>query len=389
MAVTVQAEDWVRYRGPNLNGISSEVDWSDAWGNFSPTTLWRAHVGTGLSGVVTSQGRLVTLGNTDERDTIYCLDMQTGETLWQHSYPAASDPNEFEGGPTSTPTIAEGRVYVLSRHGDVLCLNATDGQVNWHVNAAELAAVRVPTWGFAGSPLVLDGRLLLNVGDAGTALDPLTGQLLWSSADRDAGYSSLVPLQLNGQPAVVLGSARSYVCIDPTDGHELWRQRWLTTFGCNAADPLVRGEQLFLSSGYNRGSALLQATWESVAEIWKSKEMQNQISSSVLIDEYLYGIHGDVNSQPELRCLRWATGELMWQEDSFRPGGLIAAGRRLIVLSDDGELLIVATEPQACRLLARQRVLSEKCWTAPTLSNGKIFCRSVRGELVCVQLSQP
>ena len=380
------AEDWYRFRGPRLNGISQETDWSAAWDQNPPQLQWQATVGTGLSGVVLSQGRLFTLGNTLDQDHIVCLDAVSGQPQWQHSYAAAVDANEFEGGPTATPTVDGGRLYSLSRAGDLFCLDAATGQQQWQIQVAEVADVRVPTWGFAGSPLVYDHLLLLNVGDAGVAVDKLSGQLVWKSADRDSGYSSLVPLEYAGQPAVAFGSARSYVCVHPLTGQELWRHRWLTTFGCNAADPVVSGQQVFISSGYNRGSALLQQQLDGVEELWKNKDMQTQISSCVLIDGYLYGIHGDVGSGTQLRCMQWSTGQLMWSLDSISPGGLMAAGERLIVLTDSGELVVVAADPQAARILARQTAVDGKCWTAPTLSNGHIYCRTALGSLACWQL---
>lgn len=387
LAPSALAEDWYRFRGPQLNGISTETEWSHAWHDDTPQEVWQVEVGTGLAGVVVSDGRAFTLGNVDNADTICCFNSVTGQPLWQHSYPAATDPNEFEGGPTSTPTVDGSRLYALSRQGDLFCLEVATGKIEWQCQVAELADVRVPTWGFAGSPLVHDQLLLLNVGDAGVGLNKHTGALVWSSADRDAGYSSMVPLRVSDQPAVVFGSARSYVCVRADSGQELWRQRWLTTFGCNAADPIVAGSQIFISSGYNRGCALLQLTDQGVDEVWKNKELQTQISSCVLIGGHVYGIHGDVADGTQLRCLELNSGAVKWTETDFRPGGLSAAGERLLVLSDDGELLIVAAQPDACQILARQHVLEGKCWTAPVLANGQVYCRSASGQVVCLRLA--
>jgi outer membrane protein assembly factor BamB len=381
------AEEWFRFRGPQLNGLSTEDQWSHAWGESGPLVAWRSQVGVGLSGLVVSAGRVYTLGNTDDIDAVFCLDAHSGQVIWQHSYPAPVDSNEFEGGPTSTPTVSGDQLFTLSRQGDLLCFDKATGQVQWHQQVAELAGVRVPTWGFAGSPLVLEDLVLVNVGEAGVAVQRQTGELVWNSADRDAGYSSIVPFTWQGQAAVIFGSARAYVCVEPTTGREMWRHRWLTTFGCNAADPIIFEDKIFISSGYNRGCVQLDASGPEVTEIWKHKEMQNQISSCVLIDGFLYGIHGDVGGSTQLRCIQWSTGKVQWSDDSFRPGAISAAGRRLIVVSDDGELLIMAAESQASRVLARYRGLQAKCWTAPVLSSGQLYCRSALGELLCLRLA--
>ncbi len=380
------AEDWYRFRGPELNGVSSETNWSHAWGSNGPRELWRTNVGTGLSNIVVSAGRAYALGNADNVETVTCLDTATGESKWRHSYAAPIDPNEFEGGPTSTPTIDGDRLYTLSRQGDLFCFNSESGELHWQLQVAELATVRIPTWGFAGSPLVVGELLLCNVGEAGAAVNKQTGELVWSSADRDAGYSSMVSLRVDDQSVVVFGSSRSYVCVNALSGAELWRERWLTTFGCNAADPIVHGQQIFISSGYNRGCMLLNLKSDGVEEVWKNKEMQNQISSSVLIDGFLYGIHGDVGAGAQLRCMELLSGEVKWTEESFRAGAISAAGARLLVLTDDGELLVIAAKPDACTMLAKHRVLNGKCWTSPVLSGGQVYCRTAQGELVSLRV---
>lgn len=384
----VIADDWYRFRGPGLSGQSDETEWSNDWGDDGPKILWTAAVGTGFSSVSVSEDRLYTIGNDNNVDTVYCLNADNGQQIWSHSYASATDPNEFEGGPTSTPTIDEDRVFTLSRSGDLFAFDKAKGEVRWSKNIAAETEVRVPAWGFSASPLVLGTKLILNIGDAGAAVDKETGALIWSSDDKDAGYSTPVPFQSNGHDAVIFGSARSYVCVDAANGEELWRQRWLTTFGCNAADPIISDKHVFLSSGYNRGSALLDLTSGSPVVMWKHKDFQNQLSSSVLIDGQIYGVSGDVAAGAKLTCIDMMTGEVRWRHDTFRVGSLCAAGERLIVISDSGELIIVEASPRECRVLARHKLLDEKCWTAPVLSGGRIYVRGARGQVVCADVRQ-
>ena len=244
-----------------------------------------------------------------------------------------------------------------------------------------------PGWGFSGSPLVAGDLLLLNVGDAGVAVKKQSGDLVWSSADKTAGYSSMVPIKLGEKDAVVFGSGRSYVCVEVKSGAELWRQRWLTTFGCNAADPILVGDYVFISSGYNRGCALLKPSENTVEVVWENKEMQNQISSCVLIDGYLYGIHGRTETGAELRCMKALTGEVAWIEASLHAGAISAAGDRLIILTDDGELVVAKASPKEFSVSARHPVIKGRCWTAPVLSEGRIYCRSADGEVVCLEVA--
>lgn len=381
------ADDWPRWRGPRANGISSETNWTSAWPPGGPSILWRAAVGTGLSAVSISQGRLFTLGNEDNVDTVHCLDAATGARHWEHSYDSPLDARFFDGGPTSTPTVDGRRLFTLGRQGQLLCLAVETGQVQWSRNIQEETGARIPGWGFAGSPVVHGDMLLLNVGDAGAAVDKATGGLIWKSGAAQAGYTTPLLQTDAGSTAVFLASGKSYAKVDAATGKVAWQHRWLTQFGANAADPILAGKHLFLSSGYNRGCALLELTDGPPRVVWSSKAMQNQFSSCVLLDGHLYGFDGDTGAARALKCLELASGDVKWSLDGLGSGALIAAGQRLIILSEDGELVIARAAPDAFHELARGKVLDGRCWTMPVLANGRIYCRSAAGDVVCVDVT--
>lgn len=382
----ISAADWPQWRGPQRNGISSETEIQIDWPADGPPIPWKANVGTGFSSVVISSGKAFTIGNRDNTDTVYCLDADSGEEHWKHSYAAPLNDKFFEGGPTSTPTVDEDVVFTLSQTGYLFCFDVAAGEVRWSKNIAEETNVRVPGWGFGGSPVVHENQLLLAVGETGTVVDKRTGKLLWSSADKDAGYATPLLFQHGGKWLALIASGTFYHAVDVSTGTEQWRYRWLTRFGCNAADPILSGNSIFISSGYNRGSALLKLTAGQPEDVWRSKEYQNQFSSSVLIEGFLYGIDGDTTGERTLKCVELATGGIQWSEQGFGSGALIAAGSRLIILSEAGELVLADASPTEFKQLARAAVLSGKCWTAPTLANGRVYCRSADGDVVCVDL---
>ncbi|HBV61789.1 MAG TPA: alcohol dehydrogenase [Rhodopirellula sp.] len=385
-ARTCFGADWPRFRGPDNNGVSQETDWNADWGNEAPPIDWRFDVGTGYSSVVIANGRLYTLGNQQNVDTVYCLEAQTGKLMWSHSYECATDPNEFEGGPTATPTVADGELFTLSRVGDLFCFDAGSGEVKWRINVPAVTSIRTPGWGFSGAPWVAEGLVVVNVGDAGVALSIKDGSVSWVSADKDSGYSSFVPLQQEGQDCLIFGSARSYVCVDARTGAERWRQRWLTTFGCNATNPIVVDEKVFLSSGYNRGSALLSLEDGVPVLVWKTKEFQNQLSSGIYFDGLLYGANGSVSEGATLACLNLQDGKVLWNAADEKIGGLAAAGKYLITISDEGTLKIIEPNQLGPRIVSQLRVFEEQCWTVPVLCDGRIYCRGARGALVCVNV---
>jgi outer membrane protein assembly factor BamB len=382
------AKDWPRWRGPQLNGISQEKGWLDQWPKDGPPVVWKTAVGVGFSSVAVAQGRLYTMGHKEGKDTVFCLDAVTGKPVWSHSYDSDLGDLNFEGGPAATPTVHDGAVYTLSHWGDLFCFDAAKGQVRWSRNLAKEDNARAPTWGFSGSPLVHEKLLLLNVGKAGMALQKDTGKLVWSSGDEEAGYSTPIPFQRGKEWFAIVSSGAGFTAVNVATGKELWEYRWLTRYGVNSADPILAGDQVFISSGYNKGCALLKMGDGEPKEIWRNKNMRNQFNSSVLLDGFLYGIDGDTTTATALRCVDFKTGEVRWSKDGYGSGSVTAADGKLIVLSDEGELLVGPASSKGFTPSARARVLDGKCWTVPVLANGRIYCRNAAGDLVCLDVRE-
>ncbi len=378
------AEDWPQWRGPQRNGVSAEKGWLDKWPASGPATAWKAQVGLGFSSFVIAHGRVFTLGHADEKDTVWCLDAATGKVVWKHSYPAELGDKFYEGGATGTPTVAGDRVFTLSRWGDVFCFEAVTGKIVWSKNVQTETGAPIPDWGFTGAPLVHENLLVLNVGDAGLALDQATGKIAWRSANKNAGYSTPLPIQRDGRWLALFGNGTSYVAIDPRDGKEAWRVRWITEYGVNASDPIVDGDRMFLSTGYGKGGGLFQLGAGEPEAGWKTKKLRTQLNAAVLYQGHLYGIDGDTTQKAALKCLDFATGEEKWTQPGFGSGGVIIADGKLIALGGTGELSVAPATPAGFTPTARAQVLGGKCWTAPVLANGFIYCRNGRGDVVCV-----
>jgi len=382
----LHADDWPRWRGPDFNGISKEAGWLDKWPASGPAESWKASVGTGYSSFAVAQGRVFTMGNANNTDTVWCLDAATGKVLWKHAYESDLGDKYFDGGPGATPTVDGDRVFATSRWGDVFCLDAANGKVRWSKNVQKETGIRVPDWGFAGSPLVLGHSLVLNIGAAGLALDATTGKLLWKSADDNAGYSSPVPLKRGNDWLVIVSSGDAYLAVDSRTGREAWRVPWLTEYGVNSGDPVVSGGQVFVSSGYNKGAGVFTLGNGELESVWKNKVMRNQMNPCVLVDGHLYGVDGNAGGRVPLKCIEFATGKEKWSHASTGAGALMAADGKLIVLAERGELSIAPASPAGFKPTASAQVLGGKSWTAPVLANGRIYCRNSRGDVVCLDV---
>jgi len=382
LATNLRAADWPNYRGPDHNGISKETGWTAQWPANGPKVLWKAKVGFGFATFTVANGRAYTTGNADNTDTVFCFDANTGAEVWKRSYPAPLDPKAYPGGTSATPTVDGDRVYTLSKRGLVHCLDAAKGTVIWSKNLAEELSAKSPQWGFAGSAYIEGDLAIFNIGSTGAALDKKNGKVIWSSGPEESGYSTPLPFSAGSDGAVMFTIKQDVVAVKVKDGHELWRFPWKTQYDVNAADPILNGNKVFISSGYNHGAGVFDVSAKPPKEIWQNKNMRNKVASSVLWQGHIYGM-----DESQLRCLDFNTGEVKWTDKVTGMGALMLADGKLIVLSENGELLVADASPAGFKPISRTQVLGKTCWAAPVLANGKIYCRNGGGDVVCVDVS--
>jgi outer membrane protein assembly factor BamB len=377
--------DWPCYRGPSHDGISSETDWNSNWGASGPKVLWQKSIGIGFSTTAVADGRVYNMGNSDKKtETVYCLDAKTGNELWTRSYPCPLLPNSYEGGSLATPTVDAGKVYTLSKVGDLYCLDAAKGTVLWHKQLNKELGFELPTWHFSSSALIAGDMLLLNMGAAGAALNKNTGDIIWQNGKGKCGYATPVPFEMDGQPCLAIMSEVSLIVVKQVDGKQLWQYPWKTSYEVNASDPVIVGNQMLITSGYKHGCALLEFTAAGANKVWETKAMAMQINSPIVRDGFAYGFDESV-----FKCLTLQDGKEQWADESLGKGSLMmSADGRLIIMSEKGELVIAKANPQKFDVVARAQVLPKtKCWTAPVLANGRIYARNAAGDLVCVDVS--
>lgn len=377
----LHADDWYCWRGPDANGISKESGWSSTWPAEGPKKLWTANVGIGFSAVSVAKGHAYTMGNKDAKDTVYCFDAVTGQELWKCSYPSPLGNNAYEGGTHTTPAVDGDRVYTLGKYGDLYCLETDTGKVVWSKNLAKELGVKLATWWLSGSVLVQGDRLFVNVGQYGTALDK-SGKVLWTTGKEPSGYSSFVPCTIQNQKSMVVMASNAVVALDTDTGKVLWSYPWKTQYDSNASDPIISDDTVFISSGYGHGAALLKIADNKPTVVWENKVLRDAQNNSVLINGYIYGF-----DNKDLKCIELKTGEAKWTEKGLGRGSLMAADGKLIIISEKGELVVAPADPSAFKAAARAQVLNAKTWTQPVLANGRIYCRDIPGNVVCVDVS--
>jgi outer membrane protein assembly factor BamB len=349
-------------------------------------------VGIGYSSFAVSKGRLYTMGNVAENDIVFCFDAETGKLKWKHEYPCLSrDPNGYHG-TRCTPTVDEDRVYTLSRHGHLFCLDAASGQVVWAKDFKKDLNGKPPQWGFSGSPLIEKTWVLTEASGPGASVAAFLkagGDLVWKNGDDGAGYASLIPLDLGGDRSFFQFSKDHLICRKMKDGSEMWRLPWNTSYGVNAATPIISGEDVFISSGYGFGCARLKASAKGVEGVWPdqdlktvppnkmkdwaNKNMRNHVNSCVLVKGFLYGY-----DDGELKCLDWKTGAVKWATGKYGKGALMYADGKLILYGQSGKLGVAEATPEEFKEICGFQALTGKdTWANPVLANGRIYVRSL------------
>ncbi len=373
------AAGWPEYRGPKRDGISQEKGW---FGDGEPEMVWKTNIGAGFASVVIANGRAYAMGNNNNQDTVYCFDAATGQGVWRYSYACDIMDKQHEGGPSATPTVDGDTVYTYSKMGQLHALNATNGRVIWRKDVPREMGGQIPNWGVSSTPAVYGDALYVMTGARNacvTAFDKKTGDVLWQSDNSAPAYAALQVFEWKGAPYVAAFDADGVKFLDAKNGKVLWSYGWKTNYDVNAAIPVIADDKVFISSGYGTGCAMLQSTAQNPL-LWQNRDMKNHFNASVLVNGYIYGF-----DESELACLDARTGRKMWSQGRLGKGSLIASDGKLIILSERGELVIADANPQGFKELSRTQILGGKCWSAPSLANGRIYARNADGDLVCAK----
>ena len=390
--------DWPQFHGLIRNNTTTETGWLKAWPAAGPSVAWRAQVGAGMASFAVVDGRVFTAGNDGEnQDTVWCLDLPTGKVLWRHDYPCKSAAHVMPivpGGPSATPCVGDGRVFTVSREGDVFCLEAATGKVMWQKSLLKDFHGMRPVYGYAGSPLLWKEKLFLDVGgEEGSTLclNAATGETLWAKGTGEAGYATPVMATLGGQERLIMFKGRELAVLNPQDGKVIASYATTTTDFCNCATPAIGTDgTIFISHTGNDGSTGLRFDGTSLTAAWNVRDLGLLYNSGVPWGKHALMIFNDSKrGVNDLRCLDLTTGKALWESAEVAKGTAISSDGHLLVLSTAGELQLCQPSDGGIQVLARASVLEGKCWVLPVLSRHHLLCRSNAGEVVCLELGKP
>ncbi len=380
ISLTLLSDDWPFWRGLNHNGISAEKGLKI---EKIKSPLWEINVGAGYSAVAVVGKCLYTMGYKDDNDTVVCLDANTGKNLWKYSYPCGRGGGY--AGTRATPVVVDGSVFTFSNKGLLNCLDAETGAKKWSKSVSGKGTKNLK-WKYSGSPRLVDGLVIINAGKHGIAFNQKSGEEVWRSPGT-GGYATPVVLEQNGVNYILLFSQNSLQAVNVKDGKLVASFPWKTQYDINAADPIVFGDKIFISSGYDHGCALLEFKKHTFKQLWFNKNMKCQFSSPILYKGSLYGSDGKTG-KGSLVAISIEDGSELWRDSKTGYGSLIIADDRIIYLNDKGKLIIAKVSNAAFKPEISFQVLKKagKCWTMPVLANKKLYCRGANGKLICLDL---
>ncbi len=384
------------FRGSDRSGIVRGIRLARNWERVPPRQLWRQPIGGGWSSFAVVGDHCVTQEQRGEYETVVCYELKTGRECWAHRDLASFYEVTGGGGPRATPTIHYGRVYSLGATGILNCLDGSTGRRIWSVNILEENRVENRLFGMAGSPLLIDGMVIVSPGAKGNSLvayDQQNGRKLWGGGDAPAAYSAPQSCQLAGRRQILNFNAEGLFAHALDDGRVLWSTTWISNpeERNNVCQPVVlsamantEADRVFISSGYGNGCAVFEVTESHhrfvVHEQWRNRNLKAKFTSVVIRDGYVYGLDGRI-----LTCLDLQTGERCWKGGRYGHGQLIRVEDLLLIQAESGEVVLVEASPVSFQEIARFQALDDRTWNHPLLAGSLLVIRNDR-EAACYKL---
>lgn len=429
LAKEAQTSDWPRVLGPADDATSPETHLLKSWPQGKPVTLWEVQMGEGYNSPAISGDYCVIFHALERKETIECLQRETGKRFWSYDYAISyQDRYGFGNGPRSSPVIADGVVVTYGVTGELRALDLKTGKLLWQHDLRAKYHVPQDFFGAGGTPLILDGRVILNVGGKKNALDDSesmrerkarlaeagvsvaafdlkNGEVVWTIEDAWGGsYASPIPAKLHGQTKVLIyaggesdPATGGLMCLDPTSGklHSkfAWRDdEYIQAIG---SSPVVIPEKnrAFITTAYPKGRPLGGVMVEYDAEfqpkkVWHSKDLAVHWMNPVYHDGHLYAIDGETEPKSRLVCVNADTGAEVWEQRiewpdaamgrpmSILRASLLKVDGAFLCLGEVGSLHWLDLSPAGAKVIAQGQLFHAlNTWSLPALSHGLLYVR--------------
>lgn len=416
LALTAQpsaaaAADWPSYRGPNLDGIAPGETLPASWPSGGPPIVWDRYLGQGYSSITIVNGRGYTLYQSAFQQHLLCFDIRGGETIWETSFAPTYEQLGLYPGPRSTPAVADGKLVFVSPDTVLHCADIRNGRDLWTVDLGETFQGKGTEFGYSASPLVRGSKVIVPVGGEGAAVvafDLASGEVIWKSGSVQASYASCLPIRLEGRDLIATSMRNHLLIHDPETGRLLFQNQISDGYDEHSVPPLYAEPILIVAAPFRAGATALTLSVKPGDDSepdnwivrgdhrWHTRAFSNDVAASVIVDGALYGF--DLRDQQAkahrpsrgtFRCLDVSSGEVLWSSELPGHAGVLAADGKLILFNDAGELILLRADRTQYAELARTTLFRDEiCWTAPALSDGRLYLRT-QSRLAAVDLAHP
>ncbi len=424
--------DWPRFLGPMGDSKSTERVILTKWPAEGPRIVWHQRTGVGYGMPAISRGRLFLFARYGDQARLSCAKSETGEPLWKFEYRTDyEDLYNYDNGPRCSPVVDGDRVYTFGAEGMLHCVRVIDGKPLWKLDTKRQFGVVQNFFGVGSTPVIEGDLLIAQIGGSPSedqdvppgqldrvhgngsgvvAFDKFTGKVRYKLSDELASYAGPTLATIDGRRWCFVFARGGLLAFNPADGkldfHYPWRAQILESV--NASNPVVVGEQVFISETYGPGSSLLRVRPGAYDVVWsdlnrrRDKAMQTHWNTPVHHEGYLYGSSGRHETNAELRCIELATGKVMWSEPNLGRTSLLYVDGHFVVLAETGELYLIRATPEKYDVVATavlrgeeagplapgleaSRLIQAPAWAAPILSHGLLYVRG-KNRLVCLEL---
>ncbi|MEI8197613.1 MAG: PQQ-binding-like beta-propeller repeat protein [Phycisphaerae bacterium] len=386
------AENWPTWRGPRGDGISQEKNLLDSWPEGGPQLAWSAKVGDGFSTPIAADGKIYIYTIKEGQEALTCLDAATGKLVWTQPYgPAKPIPNGYPG-TRATPTLEGNAIYTFGTSGVLVGAKANNGQEVWKLDVLKETGAKNLGWGTSSSPLVLDKEVIVQGGVGGPiaiAADRMTGKIKWV-ADRKgtSSYAAPILITVDDVKQVIIFSGEGAHALAPDTGKQIWFVPFKTGPSVNAATPLYRDHQLFISGAYNHGCQMIKVTATSAEKTWPddNKVVMAKFPSPILDGDAVYA-----NSDGTLKCVSWPDCQVKWESRDFTlgPGGsFVRFDDKLITLGETGTACLLKATPEGVTPISKFIPFPKGngYWSSPLIYKGKLYLKG-GDELKCYNIA--
>jgi len=378
----------VQWRGPNRDGHFSETGLLKVWPEGGPQQILEVEkIGKGWSSPIMVGDMIYTTGMIDTLDYLSAIDMQ-GNIKWQVPYGRSW--NKSFPDTRSTPTVEDDRIYVQSGTGRLSCFERETGKEIWAVEVDRDFECEYHIWGNAETPLIVDDKVICTPGGPKTsvvAFDKMTGKLIWQSKSLGGqrAYASATIYQHNEFRYILAVIGTDLLAVVPETGEIVWSykyhnpEKWDQPGLIWTNTPVFKDDRIFLTMGYNYNAKMLQLATDgkSVSEVFTDTIFDNHHHGVILTDGYLYGSNWTDNKRGKWVCMKWDTGEIMYESEWDTKGSMVMADGLLYCYNEKGSVGIVNPDPAGFNVISEFKITkgAGPHWAHPFIADGKLLLR--------------